>query len=171
MIRRARREDAPAIARVHVASWHETYPGLVPGWEIAARTYEDRLALWTRELGSPSLGSAAFLAEADGAVVGFGFAGPQRTGALRDLGHTGEVWSLYVLRAAHGRGVGRALMEAMLGALADRGHASAALWVVTANPAAQFYERMGGVRVMKGTEAPGGVAETAYAFDLAAIAG
>ena len=171
MIRPARPQDAPAIARVHVVSWHETYPGLVPGWEIAARSYVDRLALWTRELGTPSRGTAAFVAERDGAVVGFGLAGPQRMAALRDLGHTGEVWSLYVLRAAHGRGVGRALMEAMLGALADRGHASAALWVVTANPAAQFYERFGGVRVMEGIDAPGGVAETAYAFDLAAIAG
>ena len=139
MIRPARPGDAPAIARVHVTSWHETYPGLVPGREIVARTFKDRLALWTRELGTPSPGTAAFVSERDGAVFGFGLAGPQRTGALRELRHTGEVWSLYVLRAAHGWGIGRALMDAMLGALADRGHASVALWVVTANPAARFY--------------------------------
>ena len=164
MIRPARPEDAPAIARVHVTSWHETYPGLVPGWEIAARTYADRLALWTRALGKPSPGTAAFVAESNGAVVGFSLAGPQRTAALRDLGHTGEVRSLYVLRAAQGRGLGRGLMSAMLDGLAERGHGSAALWVVTANPAARFYERLGGGRVMEGSGAPGGVAETAYAF-------
>ena len=170
MIRPARRADAPAIARVHVASWHETYPGLVPGWEIAARTYEDRLALWSGVLADPATETATFVAEADGAVAGFGMAGPQRTQALRDLGHSAEVWTLYVLRAVQGHGTGRALMDAMLGALADRGHRSAALWVVTANPAARFYERLGGVRVMEGSEAPGGMAETAYAFDLAARA-
>ena len=166
MIRPARPRDAPAIARVHVQSWHETYPGLVPGWEIAARTHDDRLALWTEELANPSADAPVFVAESDGAIVGFGKAGQQRTGRLRELGHTGEVWSLYVLRAAHDRGLGRALMDAMLGALADRGHASVALWVVRANPAARFYERLGGVRVMEGADAPGGVAETAYAFRL-----
>ena len=121
-----------------------------------------------RELDSPSPGSAAFAAEVDGTVVGFGMAGPQRTTSLRNLGHTGEVWSLYVLRAAQGRGLGRGMMGAMLDALAERGHGSAALWVVMANPAARFYERLGGVRVMEGSEAPGGVAETAYAFDIGA---
>ena len=168
MIRPAAPADAPAIARVHVASWHETYPGLVPGWEIAARTFEDRLALWSGVLANPLKEKQVFVALAEGAVTGFGLAGPQRTGALRELGHTGEVWSLYLLRAAQGRGLGRALMEAMLGALARDGHPSAALWVVTANPAARFYERLGGVRVMESGDAPGGMAETAYAFDLSA---
>ena len=165
MIRPARPEDAPAIARVHVTSWHETYPGLVPGWEIAARTYEDRLALWSGVLAKPAPETEVFVMKEDGAVVGFGMAGPQRTEALRDLGHTGEVWSLYVLRAAQGRGTGHALMKAMFGALADAGHRSAALWVVTTNPATRFYERLGGVHVAEGCDAPGGVAETAYAFD------
>ena len=112
MIRPARRADAPAIARVHVASWHETYPGLVPGWEIAARTYEDRLALWSGVLADPATETATFVAEADGAVAGFGMAGPQRTQALRDLCHSAEVWTLYVLRAVQGHGTGRALMDA-----------------------------------------------------------
>ena len=121
MIRPAGPEDAPAISRVHVASWHETYPGLVPGWEIAARTHEDRLALWSGVLAKPTPETAVFVAERDGAVVGFGMSGPQRTETLRDLGHSGEIWSLYVLRAAHGQGTGRALMDAMLDALAGGG--------------------------------------------------
>ncbi len=166
MIRPARPDDAPAIARVHVRAWQETYAGLLPPEAIAARTEGDRLALWTRVLRAPIAGGAILAAERDGAVAGFGQSGPQRTQALRDMGHTGEVWCLYLLASAQRTGLGRALMGALLDALAGDGHRSAAVWVLRDNPAAGFYARLGGVPVLEGADAPGGAPEVAFAYDL-----
>ncbi len=166
MIRPARPADAPAIARVHVRAWQETYPGLLPPETIAERTEASRLAIWTRALSAPAAGRVILAAEHAGAVAGFGQAGPQRTQALRDMGHTGEVWALYLVAAAQGAGLGRGLMAAMLAALARAGHRSAALWVLRDNPAAGFYARLGGVPVLDGTDGPGGAPEIAFAYDL-----
>lgn len=166
-VRRARPGDADAVARVHVQSWREAYLDLLPHDEIAARTLEARRALWTAVIETQTEDTPVFVGEADGAVAAFGKAGPQRTEELRAMGHTGEVWSLYALRAVHGRGLGRALMGAMLGALAARGHASAALWVLASSPSRGFYRHLGGVEVLEGEDAPGGAREVALAFDLA----
>ncbi|MGR3541003.1 MAG: GNAT family N-acetyltransferase [Hasllibacter sp.] len=166
MIRRARPEDADAVATVHVTSWRETYLGLMPHDQIATRSLAARKALWAAVIETQDADTPVFVAEAGSAVAGFGKAGPQRTDALREMGHTGEIWSLYVLAAAQGRGLGRGLMDAMLDALAARGHASAALWVLAANPARAFYAHMGGTEVLEGEDAPGGMKEVAFAFDL-----
>ena len=80
-IRRARPEDAGAIAAVHVAAWREAYAGLVPAEALAALSVEARTAFWRRILGAPdpAVATAAFVACApDGAVLGFGSCGRQR---------------------------------------------------------------------------------------------
>ncbi|PRY92943.1 ribosomal protein S18 acetylase RimI-like enzyme [Hasllibacter halocynthiae] len=167
-VRRARPGDADAVARVHVQAWREAYLDLLPHDVIASRTLEARRALWRAVIETQDEDTPVFVGEAEGEVAAFGKAGPQRTEALRTMGHTGEIWSLYALRAAHGRGLGRALMEAMLDALAARGHASAALWVLASSPSRGFYRHLGGTEVLEGEDAPGGAKEVALAFDLGA---
>ena len=65
-----------------------------------------------------------------------------RDRARRDV--TGELYLLYVLRASHGRGVGRALFDACYYELARCGHRGLLVWVLADNPARGFYERLGG---------------------------
>jgi GNAT superfamily N-acetyltransferase len=56
----------------------------------------------------------------------------------------GELYAIYALPEAWGSGAGPALMKAALGALRDRGFATAQLWVLEDNPRARrFYEREG----------------------------
>jgi hypothetical protein len=41
-LRRANPDDAPALARVHVAAFHEAYHGIVPGSHLKEFTVERR---------------------------------------------------------------------------------------------------------------------------------
>lgn len=146
-LRHATPQDAAAIAEVHVASWHETYAGLVPDEMLAALSVEARSQNWSRMLGDlPAFQlGAVFVATSSDGIVGFGACGPQRDDGLAAQGLSGEIGSVYVRRFHQGRGLGAALMKAMFAALHDAGHDAASLWVLVDNaPVRNFYERMGG---------------------------
>ncbi len=135
-IRRARRDDARAIARVHVASWRAAYRGLLPqsyldrmSTTALAQRWRDREAVW--------------VAEVDGKVVGFSLLGPCRHDAAL-AGFAGEVTMLYVHADYTGDGFGQALLELSLDELARQQYFWVVVWVVEGNRAARsFYERRG----------------------------
>jgi ribosomal protein S18 acetylase RimI-like enzyme len=144
-IRAASTADAAAIAAVHVTSWRETYTGLLPEGVIVNNTEQRRRALWTRVLREGT--RDVFVATGDaGLVVGFisGGAMPETIRGRAPIpDHDAYVDALYVLAAAHGRGIGRALIGALAQRLRERGFRALALHVVAANPAVQFYEHLG----------------------------
>jgi GNAT superfamily N-acetyltransferase len=148
MIRPAAVEDAGALARVHAAAWAETYAGIAPPEVLARWTVADRAARWHRILtGDPPNPHRAEVAVLDlgGTVMGFASWGEQRDDALRESGLGGEFSAIYLLRAAQGRGHGRALMAHAAQSLLRRGHRGASVWVLRDNPQARgFYERLGG---------------------------
>lgn len=147
LVRRAAPADAEAIAQVHVTSWRETYAGLVPDVVLANLSVADRTAMWRSATSRPEApgANAVFVAEQGGAVVGFASCCNQRTSELRERGFTAEISAIYVLRAAQRRGVGAALMAAVVPMLVERGQLAATLWVLRENASARrFYERLGG---------------------------
>jgi GNAT superfamily N-acetyltransferase len=163
-IRPATDADVLAMAKVHIVSWRETYPGMLPEPMLARMSIADEAIRWQRLLDRPRAwgGAAAFVAELDGALVGYGSCGGQRTPPLMDAGFTGEVGELYVLQRAQRRGAGSGLMKAMAGALLERGHHAMSLWVLEQNsPARRFYESLGGVPIAKKRA---GLAEVAYGW-------
>ncbi len=150
-IRRARLEDAEAIAAVHVAAWQESYTGLVPAEMLANLSVEEREGRWRRILGEPDqeIRTIAFVAcTPDSAIVGFGSCGLQPSAGLAEAGLAGEFQAIYVLRRAQHSGVGRALMGVMAQSLMENGIHGGALWVLERNkPARSFYEVLGGMVV------------------------
>jgi GNAT superfamily N-acetyltransferase len=163
-IRPATDADVLPMANVHIVSWRETYPGLLPDPMLARISIADEAIRWQRMLDRPRAwgGTIAFVAEQDGELVGYGSCGEQRTPLLRDRGFTGEVGELYVLRRAQRQGAGSGLMKAMATALLDRGHRSMSLWVLEQNAdARRFYERLGGKLVARKR---GGLLEIAYGW-------
>ena len=151
MIRAATAADVMQMAKVHIISWRETYPGLLPDSMLARLSIAEEAIRWQRMLDRPGGQSeAAFVAELEGLVVGYGSCGGQRTPLLRERGFTGEIGELYVLGSAHRQGAGSGLMKAMAGMLMERGHRALSLWVLEENSRARrFYEGLGGTAIAK----------------------
>lgn len=147
VIRAATAGDVRAMGEVHVASWRETYAGVMPDPVLAGLSVERRTEWWRNILTRPEdfAGTSVFLAERDGELIGFSSCGEQRSPELSGRGFTGEITAIYVLRAAQRKGAGSVLMAAVAQALLDRGHQAAGLWLLRKNtPARRFYERLGG---------------------------
>lgn len=140
LVRPALPDDAGGMARVHVAAWRWAYAGLLDDHVLAGLDVDARREVWERIL---SAGRGTLLvAERDGWVVGFVSAGPSRDDGAGDT--TGEVYAIYLDQDVQGTGVGAALMNAALAALAQAGLTEATLWVLAANTLARrFYERGG----------------------------
>jgi ribosomal protein S18 acetylase RimI-like enzyme len=141
VIREAAPTDARAIADVHVASWRWAYRGQLSDDLLDGLSVEEREAMWRRGLERDDV-PRTFVAERDGAVVGFVSVGPPED-AGAPVG-TGELYAIYLLEDAAGLGVGRALFATGEQALRDAGYERAFLWVLASNERARrFYERAG----------------------------
>jgi ribosomal protein S18 acetylase RimI-like enzyme len=172
-VRRARTADAVAIGAVHVATWRSAYAGILPDRFLARMSVPRQAAHYDAAIRASA---AVFVAAASGTdvppgsgsrIVGFATAGRARGGEFaRQLGE-GEVETLYVLDDWRDRGIGRKLMRAAAGHLAEIGCKSCYLWVLRDNPSRWFYQRLGGRPVAEamiqfaGTKLP----QTAFAWD------
>ncbi|GAA2050212.1 GNAT family N-acetyltransferase [Catenulispora yoronensis] len=119
--------------------------------EIRNRAIERSTALWTNTVLSATDGAAwldphlrrgsAFVAEADGAVAGFGAYGPWRD--FEGYRHTVED-SVYVHEDHHRRGVGAALLTAVIDAARHAGHRIVIADIEAGNTASiKLHERFG----------------------------
>jgi ribosomal protein S18 acetylase RimI-like enzyme len=135
-VRRARIDDARAIADVHARTWQGAYEHVFGAERLAGMSLPARLAQWERILAAGQ--SDVFVATNDG-IVGF-----VSTGDSRDADAEAELYAIYVLPGAWGSGAGAALMCAGLAAMRARASGAAVLWVLEDNPRARrFYEREG----------------------------
>jgi ribosomal protein S18 acetylase RimI-like enzyme len=165
--REARSSDAAALGALHVASWRETYAGILPDELLAGLSAEARSGMWSAALNDSAGwdGTAIFVAEQEGRMVGFGACGGQRDEALKAQGFAGEIGAIYVLRIHQRAGLGKSLMSLMARKLLDRGLSAATLWVLRENvPARAFYERLGGVLVGQKDDEQSGTTLTEVAY-------
>lgn len=152
--------DADALAAVHVTSWAETYPGLMPDDFLAHMTgpqmRQRRAAHWERTLAEGL--EVVTVAEQAGQVVAFAGAGATRLHTAIPGDYDAELFTLYALKAAQGQGLGRALLRATATALLERGFTGLAVWVLGVNPTRTFYAHLGATELGRKTEeVPGGV--------------
>lgn len=161
-LREAAQSDAEAIARVHVETWRAAYAGVVPDRYLIGMSVEGQTFQWRKLLRRPAERHLTLVTEVAGAgVVGFGSAGAARS---RPPPASGEIYTLYVATDWQGRGIGRALLLALLGRLGRQGHEAAYLWVLADNPSRFFYERVGGQRVAQQKERFAGTELLEYAY-------
>ena len=141
-IRTAGVDDAPQIARVHIASWQEAYAGVVPDDVLANLDVVRREEEWHGWLeNGPRDGVRTWLASSEEAgVVGFATLGPSRDEDAER--RTSEIYAIYLVPDAWGHGVARDLMRTMLAE--PEAEDPITLWVLADNPRARhFYRRHG----------------------------
>ena len=137
-IREGRYDDLPALAALHVATFKEAHG------QHGAPSYELREAQWRAAFEREADWFSYVAQVRDGQLVGFA------KGTLHDggvPGFDGELNKIYVLRAWHGRGVGRALVQAVARRFLSQGVGSMLLFGDARNPSNGFYERLGAERL------------------------
>ncbi len=173
-VRQARRNDAAAIAGVHVAAWRSTYPGILPDDYLTGMSVSRQAAYYDvaiRRGGCIYVATAAGIDVPEGSgprVVGFTTAGRARwTDGSGRCPADGEIETLYVVDDWRDRGIGRRLLRAAAASLAESGCRSIFLWVLRDNPSRWFYERLGGRPVVEAMIRVGGrpVIQTAFVWD------
>lgn len=138
-VRDAVASDAESIARVHVDAWRETYSSVLADHHFSEEQFDRRKHFWAAYLSLSPRPGRVVVAERGDALVGFANSGEAR-GPDAEHGfppaRSLHLFSIYVLAAAHGSGLGQAMLDAVLG------DEPAQLWVLRGNHRAiAFYRR------------------------------
>jgi ribosomal protein S18 acetylase RimI-like enzyme len=150
VVRVARVEDAPGMARVMVDTFLSAHRGQMPeeAWRKRREewTYEVSENSWARklrEIEDDRPQECIYVALDDaGDVAGLAVGGPPRADGPED---TGEIHMLYVRESHQRRGLGRLLVQAVAAHLAQMGRHQLLIGCLAANaPARRFYEALGG---------------------------
>lgn len=142
-IRTATPDDADAIAYARAATWRQAYAHIFTADQLGTISVDESAAQWRQIVETAPARSHTLVAEVGAAVVGFASSGPNWS---EEEAHVGELYAIYVLPDAQGRGVGRELMAESMSRLRGDGFAEAILWVFADNPRTRrFYELVGWV--------------------------
>ncbi len=168
-IRQARPDDAAAVARVYIESWHDTYPGVLSAQLLCAMTSRGQTARWHATIAAHGRECVLVAELGQHGVVGMTSFGPARD---TSLGFDGEVYTLYVDPNFFGEGAGRSLLRAAFFNLRQQGFGRCLIWMHARNNTRFFYEKMGGQRIAERTVAMMGdvVPEAAFGWPKLALA-
>lgn len=132
--------DAPALARVHVASWHAAYADILPAEELRRTTLGSSTDRFARDLDLRR--HLVHVVEDHRGIYGYAAIGRQ---PIRALPFAGEIFELYVLPERWREGAGRRLFTRALWTLVEHRLNPVMLWVLTENVRGRrFYEACGG---------------------------
>lgn len=135
-------DDLSEVARIHVASWKQTYVGQVPQAYLDNLDVARRLRAWQEQFPNRDP-SGLLIAKVNNRAAGFICFGRARD---KDRDDYGEIYAIYLLKEHWGRGIGYALHESASTGLRDKGFHRAYLWVLDTNDQAiAAYRRWGGV--------------------------
>jgi GNAT superfamily N-acetyltransferase len=167
-IRLARQDDAADVAQVYIDSWHDTYPGILPGTLLRAMTPKGQTARWLAAIRAQER-EKVLVADSPQGIIGMASLGPCRD---KSLGFDGEVYTLYVDPNYLGLGIGRALLKGAFAALEQEAMQSCVIWAHARNHARFFYEAMGGKLIAERQAKLMGEAcpEAAYGWKTLAVA-
>jgi ribosomal protein S18 acetylase RimI-like enzyme len=141
-VRLAGPADADAIGRIQVETWRAAYMGLMPDEAIAGFDVASRQQQWREGLErTPRPGSATFVVEDAGEVVGFASVGASRD---EDAEQEAELYAIYLHPSRWSSGIGRALLQRAEESMRSSGFRHAVLWVLEGNERAERFYRAAG---------------------------
>lgn len=143
VVRAAKLDDAPAMARVHVAAWHSAYADLLSPTFLTSLDVGRAEERWATTLADQPETTVRYLVAEAGArnVIGICAVGKARDAVVAN---TGELRMINVHPSWWRCGVGTALLIQGKNELAAMGYRQAYLWVLEGNHRARaFYESHG----------------------------
>jgi len=141
-VRPATLGDVEAFEAVRIATWKACFRGIVSDLFLDGLTLPPHRIQRCRNAIRDVERSSVMVACAGDDIVGMGLAEPARDEDL--TADVGEIRALYVHPAWQGRGVGRALLDALTTALVACGYRAAVLWTLRdLPPTRRFYEANG----------------------------
>ncbi|ANF96773.1 GNAT family N-acetyltransferase [Paenibacillus bovis] len=154
-IRQARLGDEAGIASVHVRSWQTTYAGMMATEFLQNLSVTQRQEAWAANLNAAEDGRYVLVLEQAETIIGFVSGGANRQPSMYSR-YDAEIYALYLLQLAQGRGYGRELIRQMAACLHEDGYRSAIVEALKENPAIQFYYHLGAERLGERTIKVGG---------------
>jgi GNAT superfamily N-acetyltransferase len=140
IVRKALISDAEPILKVQNQGWLDTFQTIIGTEKVKAIVQKRTVQEWQKILQSTN--TITYVIENnERQVVGFAGCGPKRESMD---GFPGEIYGLYVLKAYHRTGCGKALFQASADYLKSRNLIPFAICTFSDNPACRFYEKMGG---------------------------
>lgn len=137
----ATESDATAIANLHATSWQQHYRGVYSDDYLDNDVFTERTDFWQKRLETATNDQFVLLAKEGERLLGFVCLFKnydEKWGAYLD--------NLHVIKAAHGQGIGRQLMEKAVAWLCEQNADNQFyLWVFESNVAARAaYKKWGG---------------------------
>ncbi|KGR76546.1 GNAT family N-acetyltransferase [Ureibacillus manganicus] len=138
-IRKATKDDAKGIAKVHVDSWRTTYKGIISEEFLNNLSYEQRTELWIRNLSQTE--NYVIVAEnSEGEIVGFAVFAKRETNTVSN---STDLTSIYLLEEYQGKGIGKALLKELFSQIKQQGYEKVFVDVLDKNKTCAFYEHYG----------------------------
>ena len=140
-IRKAKIEDAPAIAHIQVTSWRSAFRNIASDQYLDHMVSEvDQVVDWKEILADPE--QVVVIAENGNKLIGYAWAHQEEDESVE---WDAELISMHILPEYKRRGIGRRLFAATATQLKEKGCSSIYLWVLEENhPSRKFYEILGG---------------------------
>jgi GNAT superfamily N-acetyltransferase len=152
-IRKAGKNDASDLGRLHIEGWRASYGGIVDQTYLDALDVEKRAADWQRWFDEGKMDVLLAL-DPENKPCGFASFGKLKTpvpgmSPIRPL-YTAEIYAIYILPTHWRQGIGRELLKQASLSLRNIKHRSLCLWVIQKNErAVEFYKSLGGQRCGK----------------------
>jgi len=148
-IRRAVKEDAAEIGRIHVEAARNAYSGIYTDEYLDALSADERARRWTEEgkghLVSNDPTIAVFVAFSDGKMIGFADIGSAGESVSSECTELAELYAIYLDPAYIGKGIGQTLFRTCVEHTKGHGFRAIIAHVLSRNSLARaFYERMQG---------------------------
>lgn len=138
--RKATSEDIQPIAKVHIASWRESFRGIVPQDFLDKMSVKNRIDFLSKRFLNSDV--KFFVAEnTEKNIIGFAEYGRARN---KKYGCDAELYAIYFLREFQRKGIGSKLFQIGIRDLINSGYESMYLEALVNSPFKSFYEKMGG---------------------------
>ncbi|MEA3318440.1 MAG: GNAT family N-acetyltransferase [Bacillota bacterium] len=145
IIRRAKVDDAPGIANVHVDCWKTTYKGIIPNDFVNNLSYEKRTELWKKNIEKAHI--YVVVAENNqGQIIGFADAWKRETNVVEN---SSDLTSIYLLEEYQGKGIGKKLLKELFLRFKQLGYEKIYVEVLEENKTRYFYEYYGARLIQK----------------------